>query len=742
MRPLPLAILVVVAALLGCMVQPDGAAAAIAPNPDPALVARWEPCEPHTGVTVIVDEEHIGTGKIYVGCALGPQANGVESLEHAGFDIEGTKAYGLGFICRIGGAPTVAEQSCVETPGAGAYWTYWHGKPGGRWGFSGCGAGSCKPAIGEVEGWGFNIDGGGHPRIEPMDGAGPHAFKLPAEQESSVIPAMLAREWLTGETLANVRAIEEHAATTDGSQVSGSREYLERLLSQVQALNQAGVPPSRLRPLAALLAASCEVHNVMIEGCALREIYDPQDAATTRLAAAVLGLQALAQNTEDFAGLDPRGALEGMIEPDGEVQISSGGEPTEAVGGLAPTVLALARSGTLSVNALASVDLLLAQQQDGGQFGANPETSTQVEAIQTLSAAREQGEDVLGKNRLQAVEVALAKAGEYLESIQELNGEVRRGEANEPITDPTVLSTSQGALGLALAGRHAAAERAAKWVSSYQVTAEYAGHGDIEAGEHTPAETLIGAFTPSEGALEEVLTYGEPISVGGPADEAQEATWPALLALVTAGPYGPYDAVFDQEAVFFETRAVGSPSKPLTATVTNNDVRQVTIAGVGVAGAQAGDFSVVGGGCTGRALAPGESCEVSASFDPSTTGLREALLQATLIGTAQAIDVPLTGTGTTAPVVASEQQPPPIQQAPPPHLPPPAPPANEAHTPLKKPESKAQKLGRALKQCKREKPKKRSLSCERQAKKKYAPKAEKRTGKKKAGQSTVKEDRR
>jgi hypothetical protein len=649
MRLRLLAILVVFAALLGCMMQPGGAVAAIALNPNPALVARWEPCEPDTGVTVIVDEEHVGTGKIYVGCALGAQANGVESLEHAGFHIEGTKAYGLGFICRIDGEPTVAEQSCVETPGAGAYWTYWHGKPGGRWGFSGCGAGSCKPAIGEVEGWGFNVDGGGQPRIEPMDGAGPHAFTLPAEQESSVIPAMLAREWLTGATLANVSAIEEHAATTGGGQVSGSREYLERLLSQARVLAQAGVSPSTLKPLSTLLAGSCEEHNVMIEGCELREIYEPKEAVATRLATAVLGLQALGQNTENFAGLNPRGALEGMIEPDGEVQITSGGEPTEAVAALAPTVLAVARSGTLSVNALASVDRLLVQQQAGGQFGANPGTSMQVETIQALSAAREQGEDVLGKSRLQAIEDAITKAGEYLESIQELNGEVRRGEANEPITDPTVLSTSQGALGLALAGRHAAAERAAKWVSSYQVTAEYAGYGNIEAGEHTPAETLIGAFTSSEGALKEVLTYGEPISVGGPADEAQGATWPALLALVTAGPYGPYDATFDQESLFFENHALGSPTKPLAATLTNRDVRPVTIAAVSVSGSEPADFSVTSGNCAGRTLAPGETCEAQVAFDPSAVGLHEARLQATLTGTSQTIDLPLDGSGTPAP---------------------------------------------------------------------------------------------
>jgi hypothetical protein len=728
MRPHTLTIPVVFAALLGCMAQPGGAAAANAPNPNPALIARWEPCEPNTGVTVIVDEQKLAEGNIYVGCALGEQANGAEALEHAGFHIEGTKEYGLDFVCRIEGEPTPAEQTCQLAAPADAYWTYWHGEPGGRWGYSDSGALGYKPNPGSVEGWSFG--GGDTPRIEPMDGNGPSTFRLPPAQESSVIPAVLTREWLTGATLATVRAIEENPATEN------KREVFLRLLSQAQALTQAGVSPSTFKPLTALLEAGCEEHNVVIEGCGLREVYDPGEDRVQQVAAAVLGLQALGKDPKNFAGHDPRKTLEDMVESDGKVQQDAGGEPTEELPSLAQTVLALARSGTLSTNALATVELILAHQEAGGQFGQT-ETAEQVQAIQALNAASEQGESVLGKDLLQEIEDALPKADVYLESIQEPDGGVRQGEANEPATHPTVVSTSQGALGLALTGDQPAAQRAAKWVSQYQVTAEYAGIGNTEIGEHTPAEALIGAFLPNEAALKTALAYGEP----APYTESQNATWPALLALVTAGPYGPYDAVFDQESLFFESRVVGSASKPLTATVTNNDVRQVTIAGVGVAGAQAGDFSVVGEDCAGRTLAPGESCEVSASFDPSTTGLREALLQATLTGTTQTIDVPLTGTGATAPIVVPERESPSAQQAPPPQQQPAPPSANGAHASLKKPESKMQKLAKTLKQCRREKSKKRRVSCERQAREKYAPKAERATGKKKAGKSTAKEYR-
>jgi hypothetical protein len=639
--------LLVLAMLLGCMLQPSSAAAAIAPNPNPTLIARWDPCEPNTGVTVIVDDQHIGEGKIYVGCALGQQANGAEALQHAGFDVEGTKQYGLGFICRIGGEPTVAEQTCQETPGADAYWTYWLAKPGGHWFYSPVGAATDKPPLGSVQGWGFNADGGGAPRIEPMDGAGPHAFTLPPEQESSVIPTMLAREWLTGATLSEVSGIEAHTESVTGN----TRESgLEQLLAQAEALAQAGVPAATLHPLAGLLAASCELHNAMVEGCELRDLYDPSQPSVVPVAAAVLGLQALGQSTESFAGLDPRATLEGMIEAaTGKVESQRGGELTESVDVLARTALALARTGTLSARALSSVDLLLAQQTATGQFGPDgeqTETSTDVEVIRALAAAREQGAGVIGQSRLQAIEVALPKAGAYLESIQGQDGSVRQRENSDTEYEPDLESTAQGAAGLALAGRRQAAERAAKWISQYQVTAEYAGHGNTEAGEHTPAEALIGAFMPSQSVLKEALIYGE---TGGSSFEAQEATWPALLALTQAGPYGPYYAQFDQESLFFESRVLGSPTKPLTATLTNQDVRPVTITALQLTGGQSGDFQITGGNCAGRTLQPGDTCEVQVAFDPSALGLSETQLQATLAGTGQTLELPLSGTGIPAP---------------------------------------------------------------------------------------------
>ncbi len=627
--------LLTVSLLLCCALvvsaKASSAGAENASNPDPGMIARWEPCEPNTGVTVIVDDQKIGSGMIYVGCALGEQPDGVEALENAGFQLEGTSDYGLAFVCRIDGQPTPSETPCTTTPGGDAYWSYWRGEPGGRWGFSGAGAKSpqTRSPVNSVEGWSFG--GGEAPRIEPMDGSGPSSFTLPPGQESSVIPSLLAREWLA----LTLDETAQMAERLEGEKLA-ERPEAEELLPGAIALARAGLDPARLQPLVAWLARSCEVKHEDVEGCPLRELANPKEKYAERYALAVLGLQALGQNPLSFAGRDLRLELEEMLSKStGEVKGAKAIEVT------APTVLALARTGTLSEKAQRTLELILSQQGTS-TGGWEATTAASAVAIEALAAAREQGASVLGQGRLERVESALERAGGYLESIQEPAGGVREEESAGA---PNVKSTALGAVALALSGRQPAAERAAKWVSRYQVTAEYAGRGNPETDEKTPAEGVIGAFLPGEAALRNALAYG----VGsdnrhGLYVEARAPTTDALLALATAGPYGPYDASFEQQSLVFEARVVGSSSRPLQAVLTNHDVRALTVGAVGVAGMDAGDFNVAG--CTGRTLAPGESCELTASFDPTASGLREALLQVSFAGSSQTVELPVSGNGT------------------------------------------------------------------------------------------------
>lgn len=121
-------------------------------------------CSPGTGVTVVVDYGPLGGG-VVVGCRLGDPPTGLSALQGAGFTATGTQRWGLAFVCRINGKPTVATDPCVNTPPVSAYWSYWHAAPGGTWTYSTTGASGYNPAPGTVEGWRFGS--GQQPSITP-----------------------------------------------------------------------------------------------------------------------------------------------------------------------------------------------------------------------------------------------------------------------------------------------------------------------------------------------------------------------------------------------------------------------------------------------------------------------------------------------------------------------------------------------------------------------------------------------
>ncbi len=132
---------------------------------DPAaLPAQAAGCSGSSGVTVKVSYGTLGGG-VTTACALGDPATGLAALQGAGFTVTGTQRWGLAFVCRINGKPTAATEPCVNTPPATAYWSYWHGTPGGTWTYSSQGAGSYNPAPGTVEGWAFGA--GSPPSVGP-----------------------------------------------------------------------------------------------------------------------------------------------------------------------------------------------------------------------------------------------------------------------------------------------------------------------------------------------------------------------------------------------------------------------------------------------------------------------------------------------------------------------------------------------------------------------------------------------
>jgi hypothetical protein len=126
-------------------------------------------CTTTSGVVVVVDLVHWG-GPVLRSCGSTP-TTGFALLNQGGWQTAGTEHDGPGFICRIGYAgydggaefPPPAQQSCVQTPPAGAYWAFWVAGPGqAAWNYSQLGPMSVDPQPGSVELWifgGTNLSG-------------------------------------------------------------------------------------------------------------------------------------------------------------------------------------------------------------------------------------------------------------------------------------------------------------------------------------------------------------------------------------------------------------------------------------------------------------------------------------------------------------------------------------------------------------------------------------------------------
>ena len=131
--------------------------------PTETAVRPQSACTASAGVVLAVDFGPWG-GPLLRSCDSTTPATGYAQLNMGGWHTVGTEHDGPGFVCRIGyggyrhGAqyPTAAQQSCVQTPPASAYWAFWEAGPGQpTWTYSQHGAAGYHPAPGSVSLWVF-----------------------------------------------------------------------------------------------------------------------------------------------------------------------------------------------------------------------------------------------------------------------------------------------------------------------------------------------------------------------------------------------------------------------------------------------------------------------------------------------------------------------------------------------------------------------------------------------------------
>lgn len=464
------------------------------PNPDPALISRWQPCAPNAGVTVIVDKVSLGDRTVEVGCAPGDQPSGAAAMKRAGFAITGTKQYGENFICRIDGLPSARTEGCQSTPPSKAYWSYWTAaKPNDVWGYSSLGAGdpNNKPRKGSVQGWAFSTAKGTtvQPRIPAIDGNGP-AGNRPAPLPTSAEAIEAGRAWLARASKALTRNAGPDALPL----------YIGSLVKTAQALHETGAPARDVDPLLAVIRSHAEDY--------LTDLTPGTRQFVTMRGARLLQLLTAVDDPRDRDLVDHLTAtLRNLVIPAGEpdaglfrFQLGEDGTPIGVAHPDAQGIsLRALLAGNGSVPAAAVTASLGSQLPSGlvrirncGDEGTDlcpadpPATDFQTtvdtaEAVVAWSALRAAGPAAItdGSVAPERLDDAIARAVDRLREAQQPDGGFT-GSYPGPsqsvwIDGPgagfeTVLTTSTAARAFAAAGATAEARRANRWLAAAQLT--------------------------------------------------------------------------------------------------------------------------------------------------------------------------------------------------------------------------------------------------------------------------------
>ncbi|MFE4451242.1 prenyltransferase/squalene oxidase repeat-containing protein [Streptomyces sp. NPDC056796] len=481
----------------------------------PAAADPVEDCTGTKGAVVAVDFGPFG-GEVERGCDATP-TTGYELLREAGFTTEGTEHDGPAFICRIGLGtgtqyPTTDKESCVLTPPATAYWSYWIASPGQKkWTYSQYGAMDRKPKDGDVDAWvfgGTDIGGTtGKPTFTPDEVRAGGGTEPPDPGNPPTVPAgeidvAAAAAWVGGTLQDGERVVGEGTDAPD---------YL-LTTEAAYALAAGDGASATLDKVTAFLAAHTGDYAYP----------SGTDQAPDATAAARLALVAEATEADprDFGGHDLIAALLDNVCAAGP----DAGEPTPGCtakgdfrnatygDGQALALLALLRAG--AAPPAESVERLIQLQcDDGGVTGIliRPGENCDGDPATTGLVA-------LVLHEVSGQEAAVAKARAYLKKAQGENGSY---PGYTGATTGSVNATAYAAQALSTLGDTAHADAAVSWLSREQL--DGGGFG-FEEGATDPAlyatgpAVLAGAGTDLARLTTKKPDPTDPPTTGPPTD--------------------------------------------------------------------------------------------------------------------------------------------------------------------------------------------------------------------------------
>ncbi|WP_333771210.1 prenyltransferase/squalene oxidase repeat-containing protein [Streptomyces sp. IBSBF 2435] len=425
-------------------------------------------CTPTTGAIVAVDYGH-WDGPVLRGCDAHP-TTGMNLLHNAGFSTTGTVHDGEGFICRIGNdgfdggtaRPTAADEACVLTPPADAYWSFWTAPAGqDTWTYSPLGVLSDQPQDGEVEAWTFGptdlggstggpsftpdsvrAQGGTQPPTTPPTTTPPPTS--PGGGATADVPAAAA--WLTGQLTGGDHVFDglgtNYAATADVA----------------IALAAAGGPDATIRAIDGHLAA--HTADYLLPDPAVT-VPNPAAAAKLALLTEILGGDPASVGGHDLLA-DLTDHVCTAVGSLGNCTAAGDFYGALSPGAQAAALLALARGGVTPPQP--AVDRLTGMQcADGGFSGSMLSSGERCTSDPATTA-----DAVITLKHLPGTGAALDKAQAYLLKAQSADGGYLPYDGASAADTGTTSAAAQALTALALTDQAGAARG---WVAARQTPA-------------------------------------------------------------------------------------------------------------------------------------------------------------------------------------------------------------------------------------------------------------------------------